>query len=114
MHDSTAVQHSVRVGAAGGVGVRHPNGQILIAVILLRHAQQVAQIDAVKIFNHAVVVVGKGGFQHRAAAQRAASGGTHPHNVVVAPLEIHVVVGHQSVQNQVRAGAAVKQVTNNV
>ena len=114
VHDSTAVQHSVRVGAAGGVGVRHPNGQVLIAVILLRHAQQVAQIDAVKIFNHAVVVVGKGGFQHRAAAQRAASGGTHPHNVVVAPLEIHVVVGHQSVQDQVRAGAAVKQVTNNV
>ncbi len=104
----------VGVGAAGRVGVRHPDGQVIIAVELLGHPLQMAQVDAVAVLQHAVVVVSQGGLQHRADADGAAGSGTHPDHIVVAPLDIHIVVAHQQVEDDVRAGAAVEQVAHDV
>ena len=44
----------------------------------------------------------------------AAGGGAHPEDVVVAPLDVHVVVLHQVVQDHVRARAAVEDIAYQV
>ena len=103
-----------RIGAAGGVRVGHPDGKVVLAVELLCHALQVPQVDAVAVLQHPVVVVGKRSFKYGADADGTAGGSTHPHHVMVAPLDIHVMVAHQQIQNNVRAGAAVKQVAHDM
>ena len=114
VHHRAAVQHAFGIGAAGRVGVGHPDGQIVLPIELLGHALQMPQVDAVAILEHAVVVIGQRGLEHRADADGASGGGTHPHHVVVAPLDVHVVVAHEQVQNDVRARATVKQVAHDV
>ena len=114
VHHRAAVQHALGIGTAGRVGVGHPDGQIVLPIELLGHALQMPQVDAVAILEHAVVVIGQRGLEHRADADGASGGGTHPHHVVVAPLDVHVVVAHEQVQNDVRARATVKQVAHDV
>ena len=114
VHHGTAVEHSFRIGAAGGVRVGHPDGKVILAVELLCHALQVPQIDAVAVLQHPVVVVGQRGFKYGADADGTAGGSTHPYHVMVAPLDIHVMVAHQQIQNDVRARAAVKQVAHDM
>ena len=50
------------------------------------------RIDAIAVFQHSVIMIGQRGLEHRADADGASGGGTHPHHVVVAPLDVHVVV----------------------
>ena len=114
VHHGAAVEHSLRIGAAGGVRVGHPDGKIVLTVELLRHALQVPQVDAVAVLQHPVVVVGKRSLKYGADADRTAGGSTHPYHVMVAPLDIHVMVAHQQIQNNVRARAAVKQVAHDM
>ena len=114
VHHRAAVQHALGIGAAGRVGVGHPDGQIVLPIELLGHALQMPQVDAVAILEHAVVVIGQRGLEHRADADGTSGGGTHPHHVVVAPLDVYVVVAHEQVQNDVRTRATVKQVAHDV
>ena len=114
MHHGAAVEHSFRIGAAGGVRVGHPDGKVVLAVELLCHALQVPQVDAVAVLQHPVVVVGKCSFKYRTDADGTAGSSTHPHHVMVAPLDIYIVMTHQQIQNNVRAGAAVKQVAHDM
>ena len=114
VHHSAAVKHPLRIGAAGGVRVGHPNRKIIFAVELLRHALQVPQVDAVAILQHPVVVVGKRGLKYGADADRTSGGSTHPYHVMVAPLDIYIVMTHQQIQNNVRAGTAVKQIAHDM
>ena len=114
VHHGAPVQHARSVGAAGGVGVGHPDGKVISAVELLSHTLQMPQIDAVAVFQHPVVVVGQRGLKHRADADGAARRSTHPHHIVVAPLDVHIVVAHEQIQNDIRSGAAVEQVTHDV
>ena len=114
VHHSTAVQHPFGVGAAGRVGMGHPDAQVVLAVKLLGHALQMAQIDAIAVFQHSVIMIGQRGLEHRADADGAACGSSHPHHIMVAPLDIHIVVAHEQVQNDVRARAAIKQVAHDM
>ena len=68
MHHGAAVEHSLRIGAAGGIRVGHPDGKVVLAVELLRHALQVPQIDAVAVLQHPVVVVSKRSLKYGADA----------------------------------------------
>ena len=113
VHHGTAVQHSFCIGAAGSVGVGHPDGKVVLAVILLGHTLQVAQVDAVAILDHAVVVVGQRGLEHGADADGAAGRRAHPHHVVVAPLDVHVMVAHEQIEDDIRA-PAVEQIAHDV
>ena len=114
VHDGAAVEHTGRIGAAGRIGVGHPEGQVVVAIELLRHPRQLPQVDAIAVFEHPVVVVGQRGLEDSADADGAAGGGAHPDHIMVAPLDIDVMVAHEQVQNDIRAGAAVKQVAHNV
>ena len=108
------VEHTGGVGAAGRVGVGHPEGQVVVAIELLGHPLQVTEVDAVAVFQHPVVVVGQRRFQHGADADGAARRSAHPDDIVVAPLDIDVVVAHEQVQNDIGAGAAIKQITDDM
>ena len=114
MHDGAAVQHPLGVGAAGRVGVGHPDGQIVLPVVVVGQALQVPQIDAVAVLQHPVVVVGQGGLDDGSAADGAAGRRPHPDHVVVAPLDVHIVVVQQQVQDDVGPGAAVEQIPHDV
>ena len=114
VHDGAAVEHTGRIGAAGRIGVGHPEGQVVVAIELLRHPLQMPQVDAIAVFEHPVVVVGQRGLEHGADADGAARSGAHPDHVVVAPLDIDIVVAHEQVQDDVRAGAAVEQVADDM
>ena len=72
------------------------------------------QVDAVAVLQHPVVVVGKCSFKYRTDADGTAGGSAHPYHVMVAPLDIYIVMTHQQIQNNVRAGAAVKQVAHDM
>ena len=114
VHHSTAVQHPLRIGAACGIGMGHPDGQIIVPVELLCHALQMAQVDAVAVLQHPVVMVSQCRLEHCTDTDGAACCGSHPHHIVVAPLDIHIVVAHEQVQDDVRARAAVEQITHDM
>ena len=114
MHDRAPVEHSRCIGAALQIGVGHPDGQVVVAIELLGHPLQMAQVDAIAVLQHGMVVVGQRGLEDRADADGAAGGGAHPDHILVAPLDIDDMVAHEQVQDDIRAGAAVKQVAHNV
>ena len=96
------------------VGVGQPARNIGIRVSMLGKALQAAQADAVAALQRVQIVVGQRCFQHGHNAERAARCRAHPDHVVVAPLDVHLMMRHETVQNAVRARAAVKQVAHNV
>ena len=96
------------------VGVGQPARNIGIRVSMLGKALQAAQADAVAALQRVQIVVGQRCFQHSHNAERAARCRAHPDHVVVAPLDIDIVVAHEQVQDDVRAGAAVEQVADDM
>ena len=92
-------------GEAGAVGV---------PVDLVGEEGQGPQGDAVAGLDDLQVVVVDGVGEHRGHQGAAAGGGPHPQHVVVAPLEVHRVVGEQGVHNDVGPGAAVEDVAHHV
>ena len=76
-----------------------------------KHTQR-AQGDAVAGFDNIQIVVAQGVEQHRGYQCAGAGGSAHPQNVVVAPLDIHVVIVQQGVHDDVGAGAAVIDITH--
>lgn len=74
VHDRAPVEHSRCIGAALQIGVGHPDGQVIVAVELLGHPLQMAQVDAIAVLQHGMVVVGQRGLEDRADADGAAGG----------------------------------------
>ena len=101
-------------GRRARVGVGDPARHIGVGVGVLGKALELAQADAVAALQRVKVVIGQRCFQHRHNAQRAAGSGTHPDNIMVAPLDVHLMVRHQAVENTVGARAAVKQITHDM
>ena len=81
---------------------------------MLGKTLELPQADTVAALKGVEIVVSQCRFQHRHDAERTARRRAHPDDIVVAPLDIHLVVGHQAVQNAVRARAAVEQVAHDV
>ena len=75
---------------------------------------QGAGVDAVAVLHCLQVVVGQGGAQHGGDADGAARRRAHPDHVVVAPLDVHRMVGHQLLHDEVRPGAPVVNIAQNV
>ena len=98
------------VGVVGVAG-HEPGG---VAVGLLGEADEVAERDTVGVLHDGEGVVLEGGVQHRGHAGGRAGGGTHPDDIVVAPLDIHVVVLAEHIQDAVGVVASVVDVTHHV
>ncbi len=86
----------------------------VVPVHLGREHGQGPQVDAVTVLQHVEAVVADGDAQHVADAGQVARGRSHPGNVVVPPLDVHVVEMHELVHNDVRPGAAVENIADNV
>src|SRR5699024_6773000 len=72
------------------------------------------QGNAVAGFDYIQVVVADGVAQHRGNQSPGAGGGAHPQNVVVAPLNVHIVGLHERIHNNIRPGAPVEDIAYNV
>ena len=105
------------LGVEGG-RVDRPLGQeardVHVAVNLVGEERQRAQADAVAGLDHLEVVVGDRVVEHRRDAGAAAGGRAHPEHVVVAPLDVHRMVRHEGIEDDVGAGAPVEDVPHNV
>ena len=85
-----------------------------IPVDLIGEDGQGPQGDAVARLNHVQIVVADGVRKHRGNQRPGAGGRAHPEHIVVAPLDVHIIAGHQAVHDDVRPGAPVKNVAHNV
>ena len=102
------------VGAPALVHMGIKMVDVAVPVGVLGEEGQRPGVDAVAVLHRLQVVVGQGGAQHGGDTHRAARRRAHPDHVVVAPLDVHRVVGHQLLQDQVRPGAPVEDVAQDV
>ena len=72
------------------------------------------EIDAVAFLQGSGVGIAQRETQHRRHAGRVSGCRSHPKNVVVSPLNVPVVVAAEAVHDEVRTGAAVIDVTEDV
>ena len=90
----------------------HEPGAVLIG--FLGEGDHIPQADAVAVFHNVQGVVLQRQIQHAGDASLAARRRAHPEDVVVAPLDVHAVVGHQQIQNLVRPGSPVVNIAHDV
>ena len=72
------------------------------------------KVDAVPVLDGGEVPVLRRNAHDGGDARKAPARRTHPADVVVPPLEIHVVKPQQRIEDDVRAGAAVEEIAQNV
>ena len=90
----------------------HP---LFMGIGLFRKQHQVSHTDAVSVFQDLVVAIFDIVVDANEDAGRVARRGSHPQNVVIAPLNIELVlVAHQQVHDQVRVLAPVENIAQNV
>ena len=87
---------------------------VLLGVGLLGEECQLAQGDAVGALEDVEGVVVDGVPHHRGDAGLGAGRRAHPADVVVAPLDVERVVGHEAVHDDVAVGTAVVDVAHDV
>ena len=92
----------------------HHGGVGISLVGALREELQLPEGDGVAALQDTDVVVTHIVPHHVGDAGVAAAGCTHPEDVVVAPLDIQGVIIHQEVDDLVRVGTSVKQVTDDM
>ena len=89
-------------------------GNVRVPVHLLGILGKRPQADAVAVLQRLQIVVAERHMDDAGNAHRAAGRRAHPLHVVVTPLYIHGMVAHQLIQNDVRPGAAVEDITHDV
>ena len=85
---------------------------VAVLVYLVGKDRQRPQRDAVARLDDFQIVVAQRVGQYGGHQGAGAGGGPHPQHVVVAPLDIHAVVVHQRVQNDVRPRTTVKDIAH--
>ena len=94
--------------------LRHETLAGIVLVDLRRKHGQRADVDAVAILQHVEAVVADGNAHHVADAGPVSGDCAHPGNVVVSPLDVHVVKLHQLVHDDIGPGASVEDVPDDV
>ena len=101
------------------LGAQH--GQSLVQGFLLRIAvdpdteiRQLPQGDAVIPFQGGLVVIVHADAQHRQDGGRAAGAGAQPENVMIAPLDVHIGVLHQTLNDAGRVRPPVKNIPHHM
>ena len=89
-------------------------GYIAVFIDFVGKHRERTQGDAVTGFDHFQVVVVDGVGEHRCNQCAAAGGGTHPEYIVVAPLDIYAVIVQQRIHDNVGAGPAVEDISDQV
>ena len=100
----------------GKVGValeREPDARV-VGVGVERERGERQNVDAVGVFQDGEVAVARAVAHHVRDATALAKRGTHPHDVMIAPLDVHRMVRHERVHDGVRRGAAVVNVADDM
>ena len=71
-------------------------------------------VDAVTVFQNVEVSVAGTDANHVANAGDFSCGGAHPQDVMVSPLNVHGMVIHQGVQDEVRTGTAIVDIADDM
>ena len=97
--------------------IQDPGHKTLARIILIyprrKHGKR-AQIDTVAILQHIKAVVAYSDPQYIADTGQIARSSPHPGNIVISPLDIHIMEAHQLLHNDIRPGASVKNIPNNM
>ena len=107
----------VLLGVLLGIEIGHLDveaGGVAVPVELVGENAEGPEADAVARLDDIQVVVADGVAQDRGHQGSRARGRAHPQNVVVAPLDVHTLVGHQAVHDDVRPGPPVEDVADDV
>ena len=78
-----------------------------------KHGQR-TQVDSVAVLQKVEAVVADGDPQDVADAGQVARGRPHPGNIMVAPLDIHIVELHQLFHNDICSGSPVKDIADDM
>ena len=89
-------------------------GAVAILVDLIGKKGQRPQRNAVTGLDDLQIVVVDGVGEYGGHQCAAPGGGSHPQHIVVAPLDVHGVVIHEGVHNDVRPGSAVEHIAHHV
>ena len=92
----------------------HEPGTGVILVYLGREHGQGAQVDAVAVLQYVKTVVADCNAQHIADTCQIACRGSHPGNIMVPPLHVHIMETHQLIHDDIRPWAPVIYVPNNM
>ncbi len=95
-----------------GLGQKQLAG--IVAVARLGEALQTAQVDRVAVEQRLEVAVAQREAQHIRDQRIAAARGGHPRDIVVAPLDRDIVVGHQAIHHPLGGRAAVVDIAQDV
>ena len=87
---------------------------IAVLVDLVGEDGQGPQGDAIARLDDIQIVVADGVAQNRGDQSSGAGGRAHPQNIVIAPLDVYIIAGHEAVHYDVRPGAPVENVAHNV
>ena len=90
-----------------------PYTGIILINLCGKHGQR-TQVNAVTIFQHIKTVVADRDTQYITDTGQIACSCSHPRNVVVAPLDIHIMEIHQFLHNDVCSWSSVKDITDNM
>ena len=90
-----------------------PLAGVVLVHLGCKHGQR-PQIDAVAVLQHVEAVVADGDTQHIADAGQVSCGRAHPGDVVVSPLDVHIVEVHQFLHNDLRPGTSVENVPDDM
>lgn len=86
----------------------------IVAVDVFCHGRQRTKIDAVSDFQHIEIVITDIHSQHVGDAGPVACSCAHPYDIVISPLEIHIVIIHEKVHDEIRMRSSVPNIPDNV
>ena len=101
-------------GRQGGVALQPEAYARIVAVSLLRERRQRQDVDAVRVLKNRQVAIARADAHDVGDAPALAERGAHPHDVVIAPLDIDVMVRDERFHDGVGGRAAVVDVADDV
>ena len=101
-------------GGKIGIALERKADARVVGVGVERKRRERQDVDAVGVFQDGEVAVARAVAHHVRDATALAKRGTHPHDVMVSPLDVHGMVRHERVHDSVRRRAAIVDVTDDV
>ena len=97
-----------------GVALERKADARVVGVGVERERRKRQNVDAVGVFQDGEVAVAGAVAHHMRDAATLPERSAHPHDVMIAPLDVHRMVRHERVHDSVRRRAAIVDVTDDV
>ena len=114
VHLGDQTQSLLIVIGVGKIHLRHKDGTRIIGISIHGKSCQRKQINSITVFKSTQIAVAHGHTDHVGYTTVIAGSGSHPQDIVVAPLNVEVVVIAQSIHDDVRSGTTVVYITHNM